>query len=636
MTFKVDNVNDLELVYSILKERYPDKQVEVTFDYTTKRYTLNFASAKSVSAKTSASASNADAPDAPEVPVDMNIEVVYGDSVTGETPVIVKDPYTNSVYIHRIDSLITDPKEWHNYFGFQYFDTRIGLSKEYAPSFYLVWTDSGWSPIKKVIRHKTHKQLYTVHTTRGTVTVTEDHSLLTDDLRQIKPGEMKVGQKLLSSFPTFTDNESLTYYFNQLMFADIPDTVLNYDIISTHRFINHYKSIAPYRYNKNNDTEIFYIKTDKDAQKIYYLLKKCRYNYVRVQKFNDERGEHVYAIHFGASAVTAPSAVGEDELRSNKVSNTYASDTDASGDRGCKVIRIDTHASLGSHVYVYDLETASGRFNAGVGEIVVKNTDSVFLRFVYNHKDFDKNRRDTFDMATLCGEKLTKEIFNRPPIEMEFEKVFQPFVLLTKKRYIAKKFDNPKDPFQLKGIDAKGIALTRRDYCKMVKSCYKEIIDTIMDADLKNNVRESINVFYKYINNIREYRVAHDDLVVSAMLAKSYKSDNIAHVNLAKRLKERKEEVQVGDRIPYIFIETDDRKAKKSELAEDPKYMADHGLKFNRVCYLEQLAKPILGFYKIVLKDNEPLLDEVIDYVNDNLESFGGKRLKRSDFKEAE
>ena len=608
MTFKVNNVNDLELVYSILKERYQDKQIEVTFDYTTKEYTLDFVKGKGKS--------NNNAKDSPEVPVDMKIQVVYGDSVTGETPVIVKDPYTNSVHIQRIDSLVSDPNDWHNYFGFRFFEKRIGLSKEYAPTFYHVWTDSGWTPINKVIRHKTDKKLYTVHTTKGIVTVTEDHSLLTDDLKQIKPADITVGQPLLYSFPTFEDNENLSYYFDPFTFADIPDSVLNYDIISSHRFINHYKSIAPYRYNKNNETEIFYIRNDKDAQKIYYLLKKCKYSYINLQKFNDERGEHVYAVHFGA-----------------KVPVT---DTTDNTNEGCYVTKINIVAPQPVDTYVYDLETASGRFNAGVGEIVVKNTDSVFLRFVYNYTDFEKNRRDTFNMATLCGEKLTKEVFDRPPIEMEFEKVFQPFVLLTKKRYIAKKFDNPKDPFQLKGIDAKGIALTRRDYCKMVKSCYKEIIDTIMDADLKNNVRESINVFYKYINNIRDYSVDSDDLVVSAMLAKSYKSDNIAHVNLAKRLKERKEEVQVGDRIPYIFIETDDPKAKKSELAEDPKYIEEHGLKFNRVCYLEQLAKPILGFYKIVLKDNEPLLDEVIDYVNDHLESFGGKRLKPSDFKEPE
>ena len=58
-----------------------------------------------------------------------------------------------------------------------------------------------------------------------------------------------------------------------------------------------------------------------------------------------------------------------------------------------------------------------------------------------------------------------------------------------------------------------------------------------------------------------------------------------------------------------------------------------HNLKYNRKCYLEQLAKPILGFYKIVLKDREDLLDHIINYTNDTLVKCGGKALRPSDFK---
>mgnify|MGYP001021097576 FL=1 len=83
--------------------------------------------------------------------------------------------------------------------------------------------------------------------------------------------------------------------------------------------------------------------------------------------------------------------------------------------------------------YVYDLETNIGRFGAGVGQLQIFNTDSVFLRFQYNREDFNENRKDTFRLATVCGDNLTQDIFNRKPIELEFEKVFHPFILLTKK-----------------------------------------------------------------------------------------------------------------------------------------------------------------------------------------------------------
>jgi DNA polymerase delta subunit 1 len=253
-------------------------------------------------------------------------------------------------------------------------------------------------------------------------------------------------------------------------------------------------------------------------------------------------------------------------------------------------------------------------------EVVYGDTDSVFCKFKYNRDNFELNRRDTFEIATLCGDKLTNEIFNRKPIELEFEKVFHPFILLTKKRYIAKKFENPKDPFQCKGVDAKGIALTRRDYCKMVKNCYSEVIDTIMDTSNPNNLRNSANVYKKYVDKIDNYDIDTEDLVVSAMLAKEYscklckkksewvlKCENkrcgtpnpekldsckkcktkitcahtfsLAHINLAQELLRRNEEVLVGDRIAYIFVESDNAKAQKNELAEDPKYAEQHNIK---------------------------------------------------------
>lgn len=305
--------------------------------------------------------------------------------------------------------------------------------------------------------------------------------------------------------------------------------------------------------------------------------------------------------------------------------------------------------------------------------VIYGDTDSVFLRFKYNRENFDQNRKDTFKLAKICGDKLTDNVFNRPPIVLEFEKVFQPFVLLTKKRYIAKKFENVKDPFELKGIDAKGIALTRRDYCTLVKKCYKTIIDTIMEShNQKDSLKKSIDIFKSYIHDIEKYNMALSDLVITAQIAKEYSckickkktewiikchhckklnpqketscskcklafpclhSFSLAHINLAQKMLSRNDEIQIGDRLSYAFVENDNKKAQKFDLAEDPKYITENNLQFNRVCYLEQLAKPILALYKIVLKDSPDILEDLISYVNRKLVLFGGKALRASDFK---
>ncbi|NBU34034.1 hypothetical protein EB118_07200 [bacterium] len=305
-------------------------------------------------------------------------------------------------------------------------------------------------------------------------------------------------------------------------------------------------------------------------------------------------------------------------------------------------------------------------------QVVYGDTDSIMVKFSYNRKDYKRNRIDTFRLATLCGDTLTKDIFARPPIEMEFEKVFQPFILLTKKRYIANTYCNPRDPFELKGLDAKGIALTRRDYAPIVKKCYREIIQAIM-TDSSEAIRNAISVYESYVQRIHTYNVDLSDLVVSAQIGKDYAcnkckrktewiircskckeynyqlektcpkcrtefsclhSFSLAHINLAQRMLQRKDSVSVGDRIQYIFVESEHNGAQKNELAEDPGYAMDTQKHFNRLCYLEQVAKPILGFFKIVLRESETDIDFLIKITNDKIVEYGGKRLRPSDFKD--
>ena len=548
--FKTITIEDTEMVYSLLRDRYPERQIEIEFNDNTKEYVLKLTNEKFK--------------EDPEVPVDIKIKIIYGDSVTGDTPVLLKKDDT--IYIETIQSIF-DESQKVEYPGFKLFDKTIRLEKEYSLSDYQIWSDIGWVNIKKVIRHKCEKKIYRVLTHTGCIDVTEDHSLLTENKEPITPGNLKIGDSLLHHYPKEFD-ESI---FNK--------NIDGYDYFHKHGVIMSIcnskleAAIAYYYYYYINNSKVYIEWSDKNKYKLSNIV-------------------------------------------------TYNEN---------KVISIDYLGVNNHDSYVYDIETECGRFQAGIGDIIVKNTDSVFLSLKYNRQDFNKNRADTFKLATVCGDNLTEHVFNRKPIEMEFEKVFQPFILLTKKRYIGKKYENMKDPFKLKEITKSGIAITRRDYCKMVKNCYTEVIDCIVNED-GGGVDESVEIYKSYVDKIDNYQIDIDDLVVSAMLAKSYKTKPV-HVQLAEKLKERHEEVQVGDRIPYIFIESDDKTLAKSELGEDPKYAIEHNLKFNRKCYLEQMAKPLLGFFKCVLNENEELLDDVIEYTNDKLVEYGGAKLKPSDYK---
>jgi hypothetical protein len=118
-------------------------------------------------------------------------KVVYGDSVTGDTPVLVciND---QERYINIEELCMLEPgRKWQEYGDKEYYELYRCKS----------WTESGWTHIHRIIRHTLPhtKKIYRVHTLDGYIDVTDDHSLLSVDGSIIKPTELSVGSKLLST-----------------------------------------------------------------------------------------------------------------------------------------------------------------------------------------------------------------------------------------------------------------------------------------------------------------------------------------------------------------------------------------------------------------------------------------------------
>ena len=671
MTFyKTTNVDDTEMIYSLLKEKYPENQINIEYNDNTKEYTLQLTNEKHKND--------------PSVPVDVNIKVIYGDSVTGDSPLLLyKD---GRIYIETIESIFDENKKVE-YAGFKIFDKEIRLEKEYSTTYFKVWTDLGWKKINKVIRHKTNKKMYKVLTHSGYIDVSEDHSLIRNNMTMVKPSELKIGDSLLHSFPTLYDidltkckhtlNKNEAYLYGYFI-NYTSDNGFNGGICKDNYWCLHVSDLSSVDYYKTLlkniegcvfESKIIYIKDTSDIlQRVFEItpvdkIDSMKYLYEKYKKIQDSILNDMLNYHISIKNSFIQGYIVDRKGYKIHVKNKknaqilyylinnmgYHVSIDIC-DNDSYILRYSLHYNLDkiydikkiveqipitTEEYIYDLETDIGRFNCGIGMIMCYNTDSIFLSMKYNRDNYIENRKDTFKLATICGDNLTHDIFKRPPIEMEFEKVFHPFILLSKKRYIGRKYDNMKDPFEMTKLVTSGIALTRRDYCKMVKKCYKEILDIIME--MKDNdvsvINKGIDIYKKYVNDIINYKIPFDDLIVSALLAKSYKTRPV-HLILAEKLKERNEEVQIGSRIPYIYIEdTSGMNKMKSELGEDPDYAKRHNLKFNRLCYLDQLSKPILSFFCIILKDNEDSADELIDYVNEKIISINGKKFKPSDFK---
>ncbi len=132
-----------------------------------------------------------------------DMELVYGDSVTRDTPVMVKDT-DNLVYIVPIEKLYWFVETyWTKYPGFKANDSlRTNKQKLDINNNLKVWARGRWALLKRVIRHKVDKKIYRVQTGNSCVDVTEDHSLLRSDGTKVKPKNIKFGENLLTSLPT--------------------------------------------------------------------------------------------------------------------------------------------------------------------------------------------------------------------------------------------------------------------------------------------------------------------------------------------------------------------------------------------------------------------------------------------------
>lgn len=149
--------------------------------------------------------------------------------------------------------------------------------------------------------------------------------------------------------------------------------------------------------------------------------------------------------------------------------------------------------------YVYDFTTDNHHFAAGIGNIIVHNTDSVFFTFnLTNPKTGEKIRGKpalemTIEIAQEAAQLCTSYL--KPPMGLAYEKTLMPFILLSKKRYVGMLYeDDPNDGY----LKFMGLVLKRRDNCDLVKDVYGGILHHLMNGD----IAAAIQFLYDSLDNL--------------------------------------------------------------------------------------------------------------------------------------
>jgi hypothetical protein len=120
-----------------------------------------------------------------------------------------------------------------------------------------------------------------------------------------------------------------------------------------------------------------------------------------------------------------------------------------------------------------------------------------------------------------------------------------------------------------------------------------------------NDVSKSIKFLNTCLNNLIDGKVPMDKLAITKALRSDYKNPNqIGHKVLADRIGERDpgNKPKPGDRIKFVFVNNDDKKALMGEKIETPDYIIANNLKIDYNHYItNQIMKPLQQLYGLAL-----------------------------------
>ena len=237
---------------------------------------------------------------------------------------------------------------------------------------------------------------------------------------------------------------------------------------------------------------------------------------------------------------------------------------------------------------------------------VYGDTDSIFVQFPFppDMPERDKIAK-SIELGTAGAQMVTAGL--KYPMNLAFEKVFNRFVLITKKRYAGNLYEDDPDSYVRKSM---GLVTKRRDNALLTKRIYNGILDVMLDGDratIKENVVAFVNGFMRKLLD-RTFPV--EDLVISKSLGATYKDPNaIVQARLAQRMKERDpgNAPRVGDRVPYIFTVKGTPKEHKGMLqgdrVEPPEYVVERNLEIDVLAYIDQLKNPVTQLLELIVAE---------------------------------
>ena len=263
---------------------------------------------------------------------------------------------------------------------------------------------------------------------------------------------------------------------------------------------------------------------------------------------------------------------------------------------------------------VYDLETENHHFAAGVGEIIVHNTDSVFFNPKITDPKTGEVQKDkkSLEMSIQLGVWASETICKLlpDPQKQAYEKVLYPFAILTKKRYVGNLYETDPNKFYQKSM---GIVLKRRDNAPIVKVVVGGIINEIMN---KKSAKGAVEYAKKTLKQILTNKYPIDKFIITKTLREKYADrTRIVQAVLADRMAKRDpgNKPLPNDRIPYAYIQVDKEVDLQGDRVEHPDFIEKNNLKLDYLFYItNQIMKPSIQFLELLVNNPDEIFNEYI------------------------
>jgi len=229
-------------------------------------------------------------------------------------------------------------------------------------------------------------------------------------------------------------------------------------------------------------------------------------------------------------------------------------------------------------------------------EVVYGDTDSVMVRFG-PEGDGAISLEEAMRLSAEAGEVCSGAF--PPPVRLEFEKIYRPFLIMAKKRYAGLSWSSPDAEPK---IDTKGIETVRRDWSDLVRQGLDRTLQLLLRRDGADGVPDATAYVRGLCDDLRQNKVDFRALVISKSLGRDDYAGKMAHVEVAEKMRKRDPSTapRFGDRVSYL-VTAGAAKAKVYERAEDPLFALEHDLPVDADYYLEsQLKQPLVRVFELV------------------------------------